>query len=124
MKVLVVDDHPIVRDAVCRTVKALGADVAVFEAANSRATVEFVQQHPDLDLMLLDLGLPDRDGFSLLAELNENYPTLSVVVLSAFDEPLNVSRALEAGALGFIPKAASREIMLAALQLVLSGGIY
>jgi DNA-binding NarL/FixJ family response regulator len=124
MKVLVVDDHPIVRDALCRTLKELDPDIAVFEAANGHETIDLVEQYPDLDLILLDLSLPDRDGFDLLADLRANYPSIAVVVLSAFDEPVNVARALEIGALGFIPKNTSREVILGALQLVLSGGIY
>ncbi len=124
MNVLIVDDHPIVRDALCGTLKALEPDIAVFEAANGRETIELVEQRPDLDLILLDLSLPDRDGFDLLAELRAKYSSAAVVVLSAFDEPVNVARALDIGALGFIPKNTSREVILGALQLVLSGGIY
>ena len=124
MKILVVDDHSLIREALRGVLKDLEDDVVVLEAADCRQTIELAEQHADLDLILLDLTLPDRDGFSLLAELRERYPAVAVVVLSALDQRDNVLRALDLGALGFIPKNASRDVMLRALQLVLSGGIY
>jgi DNA-binding NarL/FixJ family response regulator len=83
-----------------------------------------IAQHPDLDLILLDLNWPDRDGFSMLNELSERYPAISVVVLSAQQDRGSVVRALDLGAVGFIPKSGRREVMVAALQLVFAGGIY
>ena len=83
-----------------------------------------IAAHPDLDLILLDLNLPDRDGFSVLAELGERYPAISVVVLSAQQDRSSVVKALDLGALGFIPKSGQREVMVSALQLVFAGGIY
>jgi DNA-binding NarL/FixJ family response regulator len=75
-------------------------------------------------LILLDLNLPDRDGFAVLAELRRRYAAISLVVLSAFHDRENVLRALDLGALGFIPKSASREVMINALRLVFAGGVY
>ena len=83
-----------------------------------------VDQHPDLELILLDLALPDRDGFSVLAELRERYATAAVVVLSALQAQDTVKLALDLGAVGFIPKTTERDVMLSALQLVFSGGVY
>ena len=83
-----------------------------------------MQQHPDLALILLDLKLPDRDGIEVLGELRERYPATSVVMLSAFNDRDNVVRALDNGALGFIPKTDSREVLLGALRLILAGGTY
>ena len=73
---------------------------------------------------MLFRSLPDRDGFSVLADLRKCYPSISVVVISAHQDRDNVVRALDLGALGFIPKSASRKVILSALQLVFSGGIY
>jgi DNA-binding NarL/FixJ family response regulator len=75
-------------------------------------------------LILLDLRLPDRDGLDLLAELRARYPSVGVVMLSALNDRALITTALDAGALGFIPKTAPREILLGALQLILAGGIY
>lgn len=83
-----------------------------------------IEENPDLELILLDLHLPDRSGFDVLAELGERYPAISVVVLSASNDRDAISKALELGALGFIPKSAQREVMLSAFKLIFSGGIY
>jgi len=124
MKILVVDDHVLVRDALRSVLTQLKRDAAIFEAANGCQCMLLVEQHPDLDLILLDLALPDRDGFSVLTELRERYATAAVVVLSASQEQETVKLALDLGAVGFIPKTTERDVMLSALQLVFSGGIY
>jgi DNA-binding NarL/FixJ family response regulator len=124
MKILLVDDHVLLREALRGALKELESDAAIFEASDSRETIQFVEQHPDLDLVLLDLNLPDRDGFGVLAELRERYPSISVVIMSALQDRDNVVKALDLGAVGFIPKSAERKVILGALQLVFSGGIY
>jgi DNA-binding NarL/FixJ family response regulator len=83
-----------------------------------------VAEHPDLELVFLDLGLPDADGFAMLKDLRDRYPSLPIVVLSALQDRDSVTRALDFGAVGFIPKSAQRAVMLSALQLVFAGGIY
>jgi DNA-binding NarL/FixJ family response regulator len=124
MKTLVVDDHALIREALRNVLKDLRDDITVVEAADGRQTMQRAAEHADIELILLDLTLPDRDGFSLLAELRKRHPAVSVVVLSALNDRGNIVRALELGALGFIPKNAPREVMLGALQLVFSGGVY
>jgi len=124
MKILVVDDHALIREAMRGALKELDSEAAVLEASDSRETMRFVEDHADIELILLDLSLPDRDGFSVLVELRERYPSISVVVMSALQDHDSVRRALDLGALGFIPKSAQRKVMIGALQLVMSGGIY
>ena len=124
MKILVTDDHVLIREALRGVLAELRSDASVFEASNSQQAMRIVEDHPDLDLILLDLNLPDRDGFSVLADLRQRYPAISVVVLSALQDRMNVTRALDLGALGFIPKTTKREIMLSALRLIFSGGTY
>ncbi|MEX0589977.1 MAG: response regulator transcription factor [Xanthobacteraceae bacterium] len=124
MKILVVDDHVLIREALRGVLKELKADAAIVEAPDSRQAMQRVEENPDLELILLDLRLPDRDGLAVLAELRERYPAVSVVVMSASDDRENVAKALEIGALGFIPKSSPREVMLSALNLIFSGGVY
>jgi DNA-binding NarL/FixJ family response regulator len=124
MKFLVVDDHALIRDAMRGVLKELQADAAVLEAASARQAMDLIPRHPELALILLDLKLPDRDGIEMLGELRERYPAISVVMLSAFNDRENVLNALDNGALGFIPKTDSREVLLGALRLVLAGGTY
>jgi DNA-binding NarL/FixJ family response regulator len=124
MKILVVDDHSLIREALHGVLKKLTRDAVVLEAANYAQTMEVIATNPDISLILLDLTLPDRDGFSMLAELRERNPAVSVVVLSAVQDRANVMKALELGAMGYIPKSARNEVMLSALQLIFAGGIY
>jgi len=124
MKFLVVDDHALIREAMRGVLVELQRDAVVLEAGTCGEAMSLIQQHPDLSLMLLDLKLPDRDGFDVMAELRENHPALSVVMLSAFNDRENVIKALDGGALGFIPKTGSRDVLVSALRLVLAGGVY
>ena len=124
MKVLVVDDHALIREAMRGVITELQRDAVVLEAGTCTEAMSLIQQHADLALVLLDLKLPDRDGFEALAEIRERHPAISVVMLSAFNDRDNVVKALDGGALGFIPKTGSREVLLSALRLILAGGIY
>jgi DNA-binding NarL/FixJ family response regulator len=124
MKILVVDDHALIREAMRGALKELDGEVVILEASDSREAMALIEAHPDLELILLDLTLPDRDGFAVLTALRERYPAISVVVMSALQDRDTVVKALDLGALGFIPKSAQRKVMISALQLVLSGGVY
>jgi len=124
MKILVVDEHFLIRDALCAMIKQLKNDATVLEAADGRQTMLLVSGHRDIGLVLLELDLPDRDGMSVLRELRERHPAISVVVLSARQERAVVAQALGLGAHGFIPKSGQREVMLSALNLVFAGGVY
>jgi DNA-binding NarL/FixJ family response regulator len=124
LKILLVDDHALIRDALRGVIRELMDDVSVFEASDCRQAMRFIQDHPDLHLVMLDLNLPDRNGFAVLADLRQHHAAISVVVLSVVSDRDSVIKALNLGALGFIPKSAPREVMVNALRLVLSGGIY
>jgi DNA-binding NarL/FixJ family response regulator len=124
MKILLVDDHALIRDALRGVIKDLMDDASVLEASDCRQAMRLIQDHPDLHLVLLDLNLPDRNGFAVLADLRQRYATISIVVLSTINDRGSVLRALNLGALGFIPKSSPREVMVNALRLVFSGGIY
>jgi len=124
MKILVCDDHALIREAMRGVLKYLVPEAAVFDAPDARQLADAIQKHPDLALLLLDLSLPDQDGFAILADLREHHPEISVVVLSGFQDRDTVRRALDLGALGFIPKNTERGVVLNALRLVLAGGLY
>jgi DNA-binding NarL/FixJ family response regulator len=124
MKILLVDDHALIRDALRGVLKELAHEATVLEAADSRQAMRLVEAHPDLHLILLDLNLPDRDGFAVLADLRRHHATISLVVLSASQDRDSIVKAIDLGALGFIPKSAPRDVMVNALRLVFSGGIY
>jgi DNA-binding NarL/FixJ family response regulator len=124
MKILMVDDHVLIREALRGVFMELQPDAIVLEASDCDSTLRLIAQNANIDLVVIDLNLPDRDGFSLLAELRQRHPLFPIVVLSALNDRASVMRALDLGALGFIPKNGRREIMLSALQIVLAGGIY
>jgi DNA-binding NarL/FixJ family response regulator len=124
MKILLVDDHVLIREAMRSVVRELDGAAVCLEAETARQAKDLLVQHPDISLILLDLRLPDRDGFEMLAELRSNYPGAAVVMLSAFNDRENVVQSLNAGAQGFIAKTATRDVLLSALRLVLAGGIY
>lgn len=124
MKVLVVDDHPLVREGVRFALASLQPDIEVFEAGNSDEALHAAEQHPDLDLVMLDLALPGTPGLAALEELRLRGCAAPVVMLSGSCERSDVIAALNTGAMGFIPKLSSNEVMLQALRLVLAGGVY
>jgi DNA-binding NarL/FixJ family response regulator len=124
LKVLVVDDHPLICEALRQVLRALDEDIQLVEAGSGSAALAQADKAGSLDLILLDLALPDADGFEVLGELRERHPSFPVVVLSASEQVEVVMRALDAGAMGFIPKTSSNELLLGALRLVLSGGVY
>jgi len=124
VEILIVDDHVLIREALRGVLKEVRGDATVLEASSCNQAMKVIAEHPNLDLILLDLNLPDRDGFSVLAELGERYPAMSVVVLSAQQDRDSVARALDLGAVGFIPKAGQREVMMKAIELVFAGGTY
>jgi DNA-binding NarL/FixJ family response regulator len=125
MKILIVDDHALIREALRGVLLELRPDAVVIEASTcGEAMRHTTAEAEELELVLLDLGLPDGDGFELLAELRARYPSIAIVVLSAAQDRSSVMKSLDAGALGFIPKSATRAVMTSALQLVFAGGIY
>jgi DNA-binding NarL/FixJ family response regulator len=124
LKVLVVDDHPLICEALRQVLKVLDKDIELLEAGSGSEALSKADKNDRLDLVLLDLALPDADGFEVLSELRERHPSFPVVVLSASEQAEVVMRALDAGAMGFIPKTSSNDLLLGALRLVLSGGVY
>ncbi|TMH10879.1 MAG: response regulator transcription factor [Betaproteobacteria bacterium] len=124
MKVLLIDDHPLILSALQSVIRGMGENVSVTGAASARAGREILKRDSDFDLVLLDLQLGDADGFEVLAEFRAAYPAVPVVVVSASDSNDDVVRAIDLGAMGFVPKRASNDTLCEALRMVMSGGIY
>ncbi len=124
MKVLLVDDHPLVLAALQAVIQTIGSDttvVGVDSAAGARATL---LEDPEFDLVLLDLSLGDADGFDVLVEFRAAYPAVPVVVVSASDRASDVIRAIDSGAMGFVPKKSSHGELHEALRMVMTGSMY
>lgn len=124
MKVLLVDDHPLILSALQTVIRGLGDHVNVIGAGSAREAREALERDDDFDLVLLDLQLGDANGFDLLTEFRAGYPAIPVVVVSASDRASDVIRSIDLGAMGFVPKRASNEMLFEALHMVMSGGIY
>jgi two-component system, NarL family, nitrate/nitrite response regulator NarL len=123
LKVLVIDDHPLVQEGVSAALESLADDVTVMAARDAEQGLATAAENPDLDLVLLDLALPGMSGFNLIGKLHERLPSLPVVVLSALEEPENVRHAINAGAMGFVPKSAATRVLIEVLQQVLEGNV-
>ena len=124
MQILIVDDHPVMRGGIRACLHDLDATIGFVEAADLQQAVEAVKVQP-VDLVLLDLALPGVSGIEALTAFRGSVePCPPVVVFSATDDPGTVTAALDAGAMGFIPKTSTPAILQSALRLVLANGIY
>jgi DNA-binding NarL/FixJ family response regulator len=124
LKLLVIEDHALVREGLLQALKSLGSDVQTQGAADAEAGLEALAASDDVDLVLLDLMLPNTSGMALLGVLRKRFPAIPVVVISALDDPDTVSRAMRQGASGFVPKSSSTATMIDALREVLAGEVY
>jgi len=123
MKILLVDDHKLVRAGLVLVLKQMQDGIELLEAGSGREAIELALATPDIDLVLMDLDLPEGSGLDALTAIHAKNKDLAVVILSAMEDQAMVSRAMALGARGFIPKSASGEVMINSLRLVLSGGI-
>ena len=122
MRILIVDDHPLVRSILLERLQHLGAGVTTAAAQDADAAMrQLLDQH--FDLMLLDVMMPGIDGLAFLGVVRKRFPSLNVVILSAMNDPDTVRRALRYGASGFIPKDCSSNDLLAALRRILAGAV-
>ena len=118
---LIADDHPLFREALRAAVARAVPDAIVHEADGVDALYALVEREPDADLLLLDLGMPGAHGFSALVHLRALVPQLPIVIVSAREEPAVIRRALDHGAMGFIPKSADAATLGHAIATVLAG---
>jgi DNA-binding NarL/FixJ family response regulator len=124
MKILVIDDHPLIQEALRHVLTELDAALDLVQAEDASDAHAALAAAPDTELIVLDLTLPRSDGFELLSELRRDWPGIPLLVLSATHDRATVERALDLGAMGFIPKTANTRVLIDALRLVLSGGIF
>ncbi|PMR73398.1 LuxR C-terminal-related transcriptional regulator [Billgrantia endophytica] len=121
---MVADDHPLFRDAL-GAVLAMGLpQCRLLEAGSLAGALHQLADHDDLDLLLLDLDLPDAEGLAGLAQLRDALPDLPVAILSAEQDRRIVLEAIDMGAVGYIPKSTPRDALLAALTHILAGQVY
>ena len=122
MKILIADDHQLVIEAVKAKLVELDAKVSFVAVTTleALAAIDVV----DIDLALIDLGMPGAEGILHVRQLRERNPAMPIIVLSGTSDTVLMRETLDSGAMGFIPKAYSSEVMLLAVKLVLAGGVY
>lgn len=124
MKLLVVDDHALIREAVRHVAAGLEPGAQVFTAADCEQGFALAEKDADIELLLLDFNLRGLAGVPAIKAWRARFPALPVVVLSSAEDRATVLAAMAAGAAGFVPKSSSNEVMLSAMRLVLAGGKY
>lgn len=124
LKLLVVEDHALVREGLVRLLAQIEEGTQIREAADFETALNRLDEDADIDLIFLDLALPGIDGFAGLDVLRRRHPAIPVAVVSAFDDVPTINRVINLGASGFIPKAYSGEELIEAVRLILGGNIF
>jgi DNA-binding NarL/FixJ family response regulator len=124
MKVLIADDHSLFREGLQHVLAEFENALEILQAADCKNALALAATHPDLDLVLLDINMPGMNGLEALERFCSRFPALPVVILSASTRRSDMRRALDLGAMGFIPKDVTGRQMIQALRLVLEGGVY
>jgi DNA-binding NarL/FixJ family response regulator len=123
VKLLIVDDHPLFRDGLAALLRQSSADAEVVQASSTEEALGIVDERV-IDAVFMDLMMPGLSGEAAIREFARRHPDVPVIVLSSSESPHDVRRVLNAGASGYIPKSATAQTVVSALQLVLSGNIY
>lgn len=124
IRILIVDDHPLFREAMTHAIATGVKDAAVAQAGSLQSAQELLDQDEDYDLVLLDLRMPGVQGLSGLIYLRAQYPNVPVVIVTAAEDHGLVRKALNLGAAGFIPKTSGTATIIEAVATVLSGEIW
>ncbi len=124
MRLLLVEDHILVREGMAQVLRRLGEETVVHEVSEASAALDALRNDPEYDLMVLDLMLPGMNGFSLLSLIRKEFPSLPVIVVSGLCDNPTVTRAMRQGAAGFVCKTSPGETLLEAVQVVMTGGLY
>lgn len=123
MKILIADDHWVVRQSLKQVMRRLRQTLETFEAETFDEAAALLVEHPDIDLMLIDLVMPGFDAFDGLHKLRTNFPDVPVVVVSVHEDVDHVLRSLEHGVIGYVPKSAGGSEIERALERVLAGEV-
>jgi DNA-binding NarL/FixJ family response regulator len=125
LKILIADDHTLFRESLSLLLLRLDDEIpTIIQANNSEHAIRLAEQNGDLDMILMDIDMPGISGMSAIKALKNAVPDVPIIMVSAEEGSHQISRAIELGAKGFIPKTTPADVMLSALRLVLNGGIY
>lgn len=123
-ELLIADDHPLFREALRGLIAKLYPNAAIYETDSISSLYTLVEDRPNADLLLLDLNMPGAAGYNALVHLRSQHPLLPVVIVSAHEDPTLIRRAIDHGAMGFIPKSVDAKQLSTALQEILMGNTW
>jgi DNA-binding NarL/FixJ family response regulator len=123
IKILIADDHPLIRNGLRQLISKQGDIEVACEASNSKEVFEIMKKH-EIDVVILDISMPGMSGIEILDIIKQKYPTIPVLMLSALSEELYALKTLKSGASGFINKESAPEELVKAIKKVVSGGVY
>ena len=124
LRILLADDHAMVRGGLSLMIKMAQKDVEILESSDYQETLARLADDPSIDLLLMDLLMPGMQGLEGVAHICATYPEVPVAVISVKEDIQTIRRALDTGAVGYIPKTSSPSVTTSAIQLILAGGIY
>ena len=123
-RVVIADDHALVRGGMAMLLRILNSDCEVLETNSYKQTLALLSQTEDIDLVLFDLFMPDFGGMEDIAHVCRTWPDVPIVLVTVEEDMNTIHNALKAGVSGYIPKSSTPEVTMSAIRLVLSGGIY
>ncbi|WP_020406398.1 response regulator transcription factor [Hahella ganghwensis] len=124
LKALLVDDHPIVTEAITTALLALNIFSEATSVRSLAEAMEFLGNNSEIDLVMLDLHLEDTQGVDGMSTLRENYPDLPIVIFSGEEDPAIIAQSFEYGVRGFIPKSSNVDIIVNVIRMVMAGSSY
>jgi DNA-binding NarL/FixJ family response regulator len=123
MKAIIADDHPLFRGALKQAVQSV-VDGDIYEAENLEQTMALLEEHPEVDMVFLDLNMPGNEGFTGLTAIRNAFPSAQAVMVSAEENPVIIRKALDFGASGYIPKSSDLGDIAEAISVVLDGELW
>ena len=124
MKILLADGQTLFREGLRLVLKGFNEDLRIVETVDFSETLRAGEEHRDLDLILIDFHMPGMEGWTGIKNLRKRLPDIPVAVMSRTADQRHVRQSIECGAVGYIPKTLSGKVLIAALNLILSGGVY
>lgn len=124
MKILIADDHELFLKGLELIISDLTPDIQLVKANNYKEILDIVAEQSDFDLILTDLAMPGANWLDALQQIHDKLPNTPIIILSAVFDKEIVQKTMNIGAAGYIPKTSSNAVIISAIHLVLSGGVY